>query len=260
MKKGWEPRQCHHCGEVFEPKSKKTQKFCGPECQQLSRKPKPCVCLYCGETYVPKRSDRDKYCCREHAFAAREDATITRGIEPIIVSVCPHCGGHTKSAGRYCGDACISASLRRRAYEREKVNHDASVEPRACKHCGEDFTPEYGSKRRDFCSKNCARKYGRRVARQRYGTNFNERARKYFRRIYGEVLPIMYERISRKKVLQRDRWLCGICGKPIDRDATAPEPLSASVDHVIALASGGSHTYENVQAAHFECNWKKGDG
>lgn len=255
MRKGWEPRQCHHCGEVFEPKSKKTQKFCGPECQQLSRKPKPCVCLYCGETYVPKRSDRDKYCCREHAFAAQKE-TACRGIEPIIVSVCPHCGGHTKSAGRYCGDSCLSASLARRAYEREKVNHDASVEPRPCKHCGGQFTRQYGSKLRVFCSGSCRHKY---ADKQKQRGGLNKRARQILKKKYGFVLPLMYERIVAKKVYLRDRGICQICGQPIDFDKKCPEPLSASIDHVVSLAKGGAHTYDNVQAAHFQCNWQKGD-
>jgi 5-methylcytosine-specific restriction endonuclease McrA len=52
-------------------------------------------------------------------------------------------------------------------------------------------------------------------------------------------------------VLEHDDGMCGICGDDVD-------PLKFHVDHVIPLARGGSHTYDNVQAAHPTCNIRKG--
>lgn len=66
------------------------------------------------------------------------------------------------------------------------------------------------------------------------------------------------EPIESRVVLERDRWTCGICGGPIDPTLRAPDGLSASVDHMVALARGGTHTYDNVQAAHLRCNIRKG--
>lgn len=37
-----------------------------------------------------------------------------------------------------------------------------------------------------------------------------------------------------------------------------PNPLSASLDHVVPLAWGGEHTAANVQLAHLKCNVAKG--
>lgn len=67
------------------------------------------------------------------------------------------------------------------------------------------------------------------------------------------------ETISRLAVFQRDEYWCGICDGPIDASAKWPAPRSASLDHVIPLNRGGTHTYGNVRAACFECNCRKGD-
>lgn len=44
--------------------------------------------------------------------------------------------------------------------------------------------------------------------------------------------------------------ICGICGEPVEYD-------DFEVDHIIALAKGGSHSYENTQPAHSICNRRK---
>jgi 5-methylcytosine-specific restriction endonuclease McrA len=35
--------------------------------------------------------------------------------------------------------------------------------------------------------------------------------------------------------------------------------MAPTIDHVLALAAGGTHEMANVQAAHFICNSLKGD-
>lgn len=68
-----------------------------------------------------------------------------------------------------------------------------------------------------------------------------------------------HETISRLAVFQRDEYWCGICDGPIDAQAKWPHPRSASLDHIVPLNRGGTHTYANVQAACFYCNCQKGD-
>ena len=48
----------------------------------------------------------------------------------------------------------------------------------------------------------------------------------------------------RAKVLQRDRGICWLCGKPGAR----------TLDHVKPSSHGGSTTYANLKAAHQRCN------
>lgn len=54
------------------------------------------------------------------------------------------------------------------------------------------------------------------------------------------------------------RGWCGLCGEPIDPDATWPDPAMASVDHIVPVSRGGKHERANVQAAHLGCNVHKG--
>jgi 5-methylcytosine-specific restriction endonuclease McrA len=67
------------------------------------------------------------------------------------------------------------------------------------------------------------------------------------------------ERFAPKDVYERDEWTCGLCRLPVDPGLAWPHPMSASVDHILPLSQGGSHTLANVQCAHLSCNCAKGD-
>lgn len=65
------------------------------------------------------------------------------------------------------------------------------------------------------------------------------------------------EHINEKVVYLRDGWICQICHEKVDKKFKYPNPKSASLDHIIPLSKGGTHTYKNVQLAHFVCNITK---
>jgi 5-methylcytosine-specific restriction endonuclease McrA len=62
------------------------------------------------------------------------------------------------------------------------------------------------------------------------------------------------------EIYDRDGWVCQLCGEKVDKRATWPSLMSASLDHVIPLSKGGTHEPSNCQLAHFICNSRKGDG
>jgi len=66
------------------------------------------------------------------------------------------------------------------------------------------------------------------------------------------------ENINRVEVYQRDNWVCRLCGYVIDSTLRFPDDMAATLDHITPLALGGTHTYENVGAAHARCNFLKG--
>jgi 5-methylcytosine-specific restriction endonuclease McrA len=43
----------------------------------------------------------------------------------------------------------------------------------------------------------------------------------------------------------------------VDPRLRHPDPMRVSLDHVIPISKGGSHTYANTQCAHLLCNIQK---
>lgn len=68
------------------------------------------------------------------------------------------------------------------------------------------------------------------------------------------------ELILPSAVFERDGWLCGICRCKVNSTLRYPNPLSASVDHIMPLSRGGEHSYRNVQCSHLVCNLRKQSG
>ncbi len=67
------------------------------------------------------------------------------------------------------------------------------------------------------------------------------------------------EKISYHIVYKKYNYTCHICNKKINMSFKYPNPLSKSIDHIVPLAKGGTHTYNNVKPAHLICNVKKND-
>lgn len=60
-------------------------------------------------------------------------------------------------------------------------------------------------------------------------------------------------------VFERDEWTCCICKNPIDRRLRGNHWWRATLEHIIPLSKGGTHTYDNVGASHWICNMQKGN-
>ncbi|TKG57947.1 HNH endonuclease [Prauserella endophytica] len=58
-------------------------------------------------------------------------------------------------------------------------------------------------------------------------------------------------------VLNRDRWICQLCGKPISKYLRHPHPYSAHVHHTKGKAYGDDPEF--LVAAHRKCNLDAGD-
>lgn len=109
-----------------------------------------------------------------------------------------------------------------------------------CLECGEDFVFNQPAAR--FCSDTCKVKNHRRDGRAR------RRAR------------IRGGRVDRRRIFRRDGYRCQLCGRKVRTDVAVPHPRAATIDHVVPLAAGGSHSNANAQTACFECNTSKSSG
>jgi 5-methylcytosine-specific restriction endonuclease McrA len=78
---------------------------------------------------------------------------------------------------------------------------------------------------------------------------------------YSHARRQVYKRgevINRLEVFERDLWVCWLCDTLVDRTLRLPDPMAATLDHVVPIGEGGDHTYENVALAHADCNFKRG--
>lgn len=184
------------------------------------------------------------------------------------------CGKHYRQAWR-SGD--LEGAPRKRAEWRTDT-----VRVRQCRHCGEDTEPsrhavtQCSRCRKDSRGRECAEPDCDRPVRAR---NLCSMHYKREARADGRIAPEPWsdrrrnnyharralragsssgEPFANSDVFERDGWVCGLCDEPVSRDAVYPDPLSASLDHVVPLSLGGAHSLENVQLAHLSCNVRKG--
>lgn len=248
---------CEQCDKQFQPsKRHPNQKFCDAVClkkweNKNAYSPHEYVCKHCGITYQAKKKASNQYCSHHCHNMARMK---TRGISLVWVKVCPLCGKHTQ--GNYCSDDCRKEIARIKARERDASLH--KPKQIKCKCCGIIFTTVYGSKRRMFCGDDCLKKYNTKNSKQKWGTSFSSRARKKLRDVYGQAWQAYYEPINRNKVFERDMWTCQACGCKVESTKDYVEH-QATVDHIVPLASGGPHWYDNVQTLCIMCNSIKSD-
>ena len=210
----------------------------------------PCICRHCGKEYINKRrgSEGKQYCSRECAFAdikawRRVEVESTRIIKCLVYwPVCRVCGTvflAKQKHQRLCSDSCLKA-------EREHKKLALAAVP--CSVCGKPCGYVFGRGRK-FCSAECRGQSDEHKASKRKG----KKTRAIRKR------GIVAEAIDPISVFNRDRWVCHLCGKKLkqsNRGTTKDE--APELEHIIALADGGTHTWGNVACSCRLCNRIKG--
>lgn len=95
--------------------------------------------------------------------------------------------------------------------------------------------------------------------KQRYCTaTCRNRAQAAYRR--ARAAGYHYVETARIKILHRDCWVCHLCSSTIESTLAYPDPMAASIDHLIpvSLESSPGHVSWNLAAAHLQCNYRKG--
>lgn len=142
--------------------------------------------------------------------------------------------------------------------------HEAFLDRQGiCEICGKpyivrDYVKSAGLKYavdNGVCSEKCKKKK-KRIKDKKYRTeNHRHRAKKY-------GVPCE-NGITLQKLIKRDGLICALCGKecnPNDHEwSKYTGPTHPSIDHIIPMAKGGGHTWDNVQIACMMCNSLKSD-
>jgi hypothetical protein len=162
---------------------------------------------------------------------------------------CPMCAEREKQYRKEC-DAAIQEAAREWCL---------SV-PRTCKHCGMTFYSEYEDA--IYCSDKCkrnAKARRQRASRKARGISVRSQKRRYKQRMRVAPTIETYDRsITLDAVYKKYRGRCCECGCKTVRSKDY-DPRMATLDHVIALANNGTHTWDNVQLLCMKCNTEKRD-
>lgn len=215
--------------------------------RSVSRSKRVATCEWCSKEFHPRKGTRGQsFCsikCANRAKAARSEPKSC----PVPWKRCLECERWFVGRGnrKLCSEACSRARLRagqRKGgrWHRKTVKPAAPREVRICRGCDVEFEA-FVNQDHWYCSRRCTKRAER------------ERRRAVKKNAYVED-------VWRGRIFERDGWICQLCGKKVPRDRLAPHPLSASLDHIVPLAAGGTHEPANVQLAHFRCNSLKGAG
>lgn len=200
-------------------------------------------CDACGKGFRPNHSHGQRFCSRECWSLSRPGPKPKP--QPSARS-CSECGAeYTGNRGKYCGYDCAASAKLRRDREYRSARPKPPPEPVVvvsvpCWVCGDDMlVPEYRAHKR-YCSRRCrkAALNGHKERAQHHGVE------------YQPVIP--------RTIYERDDWVCGLCGDPVDPMAKWPDQMCASLDHVVPISQGGPHRPDNLRLAHWLCNSYRG--
>ena len=279
----WE-RVCKYCGKRFETRDRR-KIYCSDKCKDIAirikngvrcntnQEPYHKICKVCGKPFDSYRENAVTCSAECAPFRRRTQGQkkILPGIRTLVnnrhgerFEYVSHSLGRIKLKCKICGNVIeranstvrqknISCEYCREEKElieaRQKMMRffDALIyakTPRKCKVCGKEFCSPYPTQ--IYCSERCKSKKNR--------SNYRSRCRHY---------GVYYDpAVTYKKVIKRDGGICKICGKvcnPNDASWGNIGPDFPTVDHIIPLAKGGTHTWDNVQCACAICNSSKRD-
>lgn len=188
-------------------------------------------------TYIGGYTDsRSSVICKCNRCGSVLSVHANKVRSAIKTIFCAVCNEKKKLIEHIAGQ--IAGLIRTRIKEETKQAKNKPVVISDCKECGVSFVKNSNNK--VYCSRACAvRAYNRRKEK----------------RLYKNGMPD--QSITLLKLAIRDGGKCHICGKKVNMKANKNGNCYGSIDHVLPIAEGGPHKWENVRLAHRGCNSRK---
>jgi 5-methylcytosine-specific restriction endonuclease McrA len=176
----------------------------------------------------------------------------------MLTKECPRCGSTYSSLRKECPECKKQYMKEWRERNRERTiayNREHYAEQRQWMKDHPDRVVEYNRRYNEKTNSQPQKEYEARnraaqsVRRSNWRKKNFMKVREYTQRRYSFIAgapPIDYGAI-----LQRDGWVCHICGG----DILSKEELH--FDHVIPLSRGGKHSADNIRPSHAHCNYVK---
>ena len=238
----------------------------------------PHTCTICGNTFTPARFGV-KYCshkCRKskpRRYSECKWCGVEFGINQRKSKKVEHCSVNcyiaSKTQGRYkpsLAEIELQKRIRREVAAIKRIGENIRRAISDCRICGDRFVRTRKGVR--TCSAACQSsaeaqaKASRRVAcrRNRKGKPWHRAQRaRYKARRRARLSIVTADAVDPFTVFVRDGWRCYICGIDTPQELRGTyEPQAPELDHMVSLASGGSHSLDNLACACRRCNGDKG--
>ena len=199
---------------------------------------------YAGFVAHSKRHEAKCESCRLAGNAYRRSLAIPRNREPLIRQKCGSSAGykaHEKNGEKTCDPCRVAIN------EKVRLRNQKVADIRA-------------QKSRESSANNLH--HVRQVELEHRLRNPEKIRAKDMKRLARKKGAGVLEFFTPMEVVEKYGAFCHICNEPIN--LTLPRHAKDNkwglhIDHVIALANGGTHTLDNVRPAHGFCNLSKGD-
>lgn len=289
-------RVCQRCGAQFK-ESAPHQKFCTGKCrinyyndrakqkraERAVKTDRRTTCLVCGDVFVPRKK-KQQYCSKacQYGAAVKSEKVFKREFEDrypgheyisgyngwrsffrsrcklcgLIVIRSAQCIKPTTGDSLNCSGCITQREMRNKLIrilrkgvlqakkQIQRETRENELKDRECKECGKRYDADRLV--RQYCSEVCAKRHGYRM-------------REIIRRTKMRENGTINWDITLRKLYDRDGGKCHICGEAVDMDADTNGDTYGSIDHVIPVSKGGTHTWDNVKLAHRICNSIKSD-
>lgn len=226
-------KMCSHCGNTFETE-RKTQKTCSPQCRGKASRRRllvTCANAGCGKQFqvTPSAYAKGTRCCSNK---------------------CKH--EHMRLPDRFCQNPACGKKIERESQGPRKKSLTKDSMKYCCRECAWDH--RWGA---DRPRKNRDKKELARASADALRTSLRKKCK-----ILGVPDD---EDCTRLAVLERDGWICQMCGIECNRDylidpeTNAPDWNNAEHDHIVAVTTPGSpgNVFPNSQCLCRRCNNKK---
>ncbi|MEI3912750.1 MULTISPECIES: HNH endonuclease [Bacillus] len=229
---------CQSCGVEKESRYK-TTRFCSDKCRRKyngKHRGHKQICQQCMKVFYEYKKRR---CCSIDCRRIYENVNKKSKIEyipkPKHIAICINCSKQYKTHvtnSKYCSYKC------RYQYKvRQKVIHNIK-----CKECSKWFSST--NKRKLYCSAECNSRY-------------QDRKKDTLRRNRIKQNGKVDWSISIERLMKRDKGICYLCSKCVDINLNPNHDYYPSIEHIIPVSKGGTHTWDNVKLAHRKCNYLK---
>lgn len=242
--------KCKNCNEEFKHQSNggTTQKFCSHKCRcsynykrreiKIERSCEVCNKQFISDNYYEKIcSDKCIERKKERSEIVRTKKRLRKRKIRLYNTECKCCGNRIISKYRrsYCNNLCSDRmDSKRRSLRKKKL--------KKCRNCN------VWHRRVGFCcSEHCMKKIS-------VATNRDYSKKRYqIARENGE-----FDRdITIERLMKRDGERCYLCGDAVLFDLHYLDPKYPTIEHVLAIKNGGTHSWDNVKVACRDCNTRK---